>query len=178
MSPVAVLVGAPGAGKSTVGRRLATALDVDFADADALIEADMGMSVSDIFVTLGEPAFRAKEQEVIAKAMQASDGVLALGGGAIVNPDTRRALHGEQVIWLQVDIASATSRVGMNTARPLLIGNVRGKMAELMAERAPLYEEVSTITVNTSGRKVREVVDEVIEQLNLVVRDSLGDSDE
>ena len=178
MSPVAVLVGAPGAGKSTVGRRLATALDVDFADADALIEAEMGMSVSDIFVTLGEPAFRAKELEVIAKALRESNGVLALGGGAIVNPDTREALQGEQVIWLQVDIASATSRVGMNTARPLLIGNVRGRMAELMAERAPLYEEVSTITVNTSGRKVREIVDEIVAQLNLSVHSVTGVSDD
>ncbi len=164
MSPVAVLVGAPGAGKSTVGKRLATALGVDFADADALIEAEMGMSISDIFVTLGEPAFRAKELEVIARELQESTGVLALGGGAIMNPKTREALQGAQVIWLQVDIASAASRVGMNTARPLLIGNVRGKLGELMAERAPLYEEVSTIIVNTSGRKVREVVDELVEQ--------------
>lgn len=160
-----MLVGAPGSGKSTVGKRLATALGVDFADADALIESAMGMSVSDIFVTLGEPAFRAKELEVIAQALRDSTGVLALGGGAIVNPSTREALKGEQVIWLQVDIASATSRVGMNTARPLLIGNVRGKMAELMAERAPMYEEVSTITTNTSGRKVREVVEELVELL-------------
>ncbi len=167
MSPVAVLVGAPGAGKSTVGKRLASALGVDFADADAIIEADLGMPVSDIFVTLGEPEFRAKEVSVIADALRDCTGVLALGGGAIVNPDTRKALKGSQVIWLQVDIASATSRVGMNTARPLLMGNVRGKMAELMAERAPLYEEVSTIVVNTSGRKVREVVDELLEQLNV-----------
>ena len=165
MSPAAVLVGAPGAGKSTVGRRLATALGVDFADSDALIEEELGMSVSDIFVRLGEPAFRAKELEVIGHALRQSDGVLALGGGAIVNAQTREALHGHQVIWLQVDIASATSRVGMNTARPLLIGNVRGKMAELMAARAPLYEHVSTITINTSGRKVREVVDELLGQL-------------
>lgn len=167
MSPVAVLVGAPGSGKSTVGKRLATALGVDFADADALIEAAMGMSVSDIFVTLGEPAFRAKELEVISQALKDSNGVLALGGGAIVNPNTREALRGEQVIWLQVDIASATSRVGMNTARPLLIGNVRGKMAELMAERTPLYEEVSSITINTSARKVREVVDELVDLLKV-----------
>ena len=178
MSPVAVLVGAPGAGKSTVGKRLATALEVDFSDADALIEAEMGMSVSDIFVTLGEPAFRAKELEVIATALRETNGVLALGGGAIVNPQTRQALHGEQVIWLQVDIASATSRVGMNTARPLLMGNVRGKMAELMAERAPLYEEVCTITVNTSGRKVREIVDELVEALNLRVQSGIGGADD
>lgn len=178
MSPIAVLVGAPGAGKSTVGKRLAAALGVDFADADALIEEEMGMSVSDIFVTLGEPEFRAKELQVIAKALQDSSGVLALGGGAIVNPSTRDALRGEQVIWLQVDIASATSRVGMNTARPLLIGNVRGKMAELMAERAPLYEEVSTMTVITSGRAVREVVDELLEQLKSGDRASSGAADE
>ncbi|MDO8731242.1 MAG: shikimate kinase [Actinomycetota bacterium] len=166
MSPVAVLVGAPGAGKSTVGKRLASALSVEFADADALIEADMGMSVSDIFVTLGEAEFRAKELSVIGSALRECTGVLALGGGAIVNPLIREALKGTQVVWLQVDIASAASRVGMNTSRPLLMGNVRGKLAELMAERAPLYEEVSTITVVTSGRKVREVVDELLERLS------------
>ncbi|MDO9486479.1 MAG: shikimate kinase [Actinomycetota bacterium] len=165
MSPVAVLVGAPGAGKSTVGKRLATALGVDFADADALIEADAGMSVSDIFVTLGEPEFRAREVAVIAEALNSCTGVLSLGGGAILDAQTREALKGEKVIWLQVDLASAASRVGMNTARPLLMGNVRGKLAEQMAERAPLYEQVSTIATNTSGRKVREVVDELLAQL-------------
>jgi len=166
MSPVAVLVGAPGAGKTTVGKRLASALGVDFADSDAVIEAEAGMPVSDIFVNLGEPEFRKREVEVISRILRQGSGVLALGGGAVVNPDTRKALRGHQVIWLQVDLSSAASRVGINAARPLLIGNVRARMSELMAERTPLYQEVSTLTVNTSGRKVREVVDELLERLN------------
>ncbi|MFA7324181.1 MAG: shikimate kinase [Candidatus Nanopelagicales bacterium] len=165
MTPVAVLVGAPGAGKSTVGKRLASALGVDFADSDALVEAEAGMSVSDIFVTMGEPEFRAREEETIAKALDERDGVLALGGGAIMNPSTRERLQGVPVIWLDVDLSSAAKRVGMNTARPLLLGDVRGRMLRLMKERAPLYAEVSTITINTSGMKVREVVEELVERL-------------
>lgn len=165
MTPIAVLVGAPGAGKSTVGRRLAAALDVDFADSDALIEDDAGMSVSDIFVTMGEPEFRAREEAVIATALQERDGVLALGGGAIMNANTRSRLAGVPVIWLEVDLSAATKRVGMNRARPLLMGDVRAQMARLMKERAPLYEEVSTIRLNTSGMKVRDVVDLLVEQL-------------
>jgi len=172
MSPVAVLVGAPGAGKSTVGKRLAAALGVEFADSDAVIEAEAGMPVSEIFVSLGEPEFRSREVATIARLLEQSSGVLALGGGAVVNALTREALRGQQVVWLQVDLSSAASRVGMNTARPLLMGNVRGRLSEQLAARAPLYEEVSTITVNTSGRKVREIVDELVEQLGSEAADA------
>ena len=166
MSPVAVLVGAPGAGKSTVGKRLATALGVPFADSDLEIEHDAGMSVSDIFVTQGEPAFRELEEAVIAKALAEHEGVLALGGGAIMNAQTRDRLKGLPVIWLDVDLGQAAKRVGMNQARPLLLGDIRANMNRLMKERTPIYQEVSTIVVNTSGLKVREVVDEIIKQIN------------
>jgi len=166
MSPVAVLVGAPGAGKSTVGKRLATALGVPFADSDLEIEHEAGMSVSDIFVTQGEPAFREMEEAVIAKALAEHEGVLALGGGAIMNAQTRDRLKGLPVIWLDVDLGQAAKRVGMNQARPLLLGDIRANMNRLMKERTPIYQEVSTIVVNTSGLKVREVVDEIIKQIN------------
>ncbi|CAB4908080.1 MAG: shikimate kinase [Actinobacteria bacterium] len=166
MSPVAVLVGAPGAGKSTVGKRLATALGVPFADSDLEIEHEAGMSVSDIFVTQGEPAFRELEEAVIAKALAEHEGVLALGGGAIMNAQTRDRLKGLPVIWLDVDLGQAAKRVGMNQARPLLLGDIRANMNRLMKERTPIYQEVSTIVVNTSGLKVREVVDEIIKQIN------------
>jgi shikimate kinase len=166
MTPVAVLVGAPGAGKSTAGKRLATALGVAFADSDHLIEDEAGISVSDIFVTQGEPAFRALEESVIQKALVEHDGVLALGGGAIMNANTRDRLKGVPVIWLEVDLGQAAKRVGMNQARPLLLGDVRANMNRLMKERTPIYQEVSTIVINTNGLKVREVVDEIVKQLD------------
>jgi shikimate kinase len=166
MSPVAVLVGAPGAGKSTVGKRLATSLGVPFADSDLLIEQEAGISVSDIFVTQGEPAFRELEEAVIRKALAEHEGVLALGGGAIMNAHTRDRLKGLPVIWLDVDLGQAAKRVGMNQARPLLLGDIRANMNRLMKERTPIYQEVSTIVVNTNGLKVREVVDEIVKQMD------------
>lgn len=166
MSPVAVLVGAPGAGKSTVGKRLATSLGVPFADSDLLIEQEAGISVSDIFVTQGEPAFRELEEAVIRKALAEHEGVLALGGGAIMNANTRDRLKGLPVIWLDVDLGQAAKRVGMNQARPLLLGDIRANMNRLMKERTPIYQEVSTIVVNTNGLKVREVVDEIVKHMN------------
>ena len=166
MSPVAVLVGAPGAGKSTVGKRLASALKVSFADSDHIIEEQAGMPVADIFVTQGEPVFREMEETTIAAALQEHDGVLSLGGGAILNERTRALLKNVPVIWLDVDLSQAAKRVGMNQARPLLLGDVRANMNRLMKERAPLYAEVATITINTNGLKVREVVEEIVKQLD------------
>lgn len=163
MSPIAVLVGAPGAGKSTVGRRAAERLHCEFVDTDALIEAAAGMSVSDIFVTLGEPEFRAMEERVIAEALKERAGIVSLGGGAVLSPRTRDLLHAAQVVWLRVSLGDAAQRVGMNTARPLLLGNVRGTLSALLAERQPLYEEVATVTVDTTGRRVRDVVQDVVE---------------
>lgn len=164
MAPTAVVIGAPGAGKSTVGRRVAELLHVPFTDTDRLIEERAGMSVADIFVTEGEPAFRAREEEAVAHAL-AGEGVVSLGGGAVMSETTRARLTGHPVVWLQVDLADAARRVGLNTARPLLLGNVRQTMATLLAERIPLYESVATIPVETTGRPVREVVAEVVAAL-------------
>ena len=160
--PLVVLIGSPGAGKTSVGRRVAERLGVPFADSDALIEARAGMSVSDIFVTEGEDHFRQLEEDTIAEALVEQEGVLSLGGGAVMRPATRERLAGTQVVWLRVSLSDAASRVGMNTARPLLLGNVRGTLAALLEQRTPVYEEVSTAVVDTSGRTVREVTDEVM----------------
>lgn len=165
MAPVAVLVGAPGAGKSTIGRRVARVLDVPFADTDVLIEQRAGMSVSDIFLNDGEAAFRLLEEDVVAAAVAEQTGVLSLGGGAVLSERTRQVLSDQCVVWLRVDLASAARRVGLNTARPLLLGNVRAQMSALLDARTPLYQQVSTITVDTSGRPVREVVAEVLTAL-------------
>ena len=162
MSPVAVLVGAPGAGKSTVGKRVARALEVDFIDTDAVIVERAGKPISDIFVQDGEAAFRVLEEEVVSDVLATSDGVVALGGGAILSERTRALLAGHQVVWLRVGLSDAARRVGMNTARPLLLGNVRTQLKALMDARAPLYESVSTAVIDTTDRKVREIVDAVL----------------
>ena len=162
MAPLVVLIGSPGAGKTSVGRRVAERLGVPFADSDALIEARAGMSVSDIFVTEGEDHFRQLEEDTIAEALEDQEGVLSLGGGAVMRAATRERLAGARVVWLRVSLSDAANRVGMNTARPLLLGNVRGTLAALLEQRTPVYEEVSTAVVDTSGRSLREVTDEVM----------------
>jgi shikimate kinase len=162
MAPSVVLVGSPGAGKSTVGRRVAEQLGVPFADTDALIEAAAGMSVSDIFVTLGEDEFRALEADAVARALEEREGVLSLGGGAVLREETRARLVGVRVVWLRVTASDAASRVGMNTARPLLLGNVRATLSSLLEQRNPIYAEVATDIVDTSGRSLREVTEEVL----------------
>lgn len=156
--PVAVIVGTPGAGKTAVGTGLAGALGVAFRDTDADIEATSGRAISDIFVQDGEPVFRELERVAVAAALKEHDGVLALGGGAILDPQTRLLLAGHDVVWLQVDLSQAVQRVGLSAARPLLLGNVRSTMLRLMQEREPLYREVATIEVDTSERSVDEVV--------------------
>ncbi len=162
MSPRLVLVGAPGAGKSTIGRQVAARLDLAFADTDRLVEDVAGMSVSDIFVTMGEPEFRRLEEEAIELALAENDGVIALGGGAILSEVTRGRLASHFTVWLKVDLSDAASRVGMNTARPLLLGNVRGQLANLMKQREGWYREVSSATIDTSGKPVAAVVAEVL----------------
>jgi shikimate kinase len=162
MAPVAVLVGSPGAGKSSVGRRVAERLGVPFADSDALIESAAGMSVSDIFITLGEDEFRRLEADAVARALEEHSGVLSLGGGAVLREQTRQRLAGVRVVWLRVSVSDAASRVGLNTARPLLLGNVRATLSSLLDKRNPIYESVATDVVDTSGRSLREVTEEVL----------------
>ena len=162
MSPRVIFVGAPGAGKSTVGRRVADRLGIPFADSDALIEKRTGKTVSEIFIDDGEAEFRRLEREEVARALEDFAGVLSLGGGAILDPQTRPALREQHVVWLQVDLSHATSRVGMNSARPLLLGNVRGTMLAMLEQRTPLYAEVASDIVDTNGRGVKDVVGQVV----------------
>jgi len=159
--PTVVLVGAPGAGKTTVGRRVARDLGVDFTDSDELVERRAGKAVADIFIDDGEPTFRDMEREEVARALAQAGGVLALGGGAILDTRTREALLGHTVVWLRVGISTATERVGMNASRPLLLGNVRGTLIRLLDERTPLYDQVATAVVDTDGLDVAEVARQV-----------------
>jgi shikimate kinase len=143
-----VVVGAPGAGKTTVGQALADRLGVDFADVDAVIVDRVGKPIAEIFADEGEEAFRTLEEQVTAELLDRA-GVVALGGGAVLSPRTREALRGRRVVWLRVGLAAAVKRVGMDTARPLLLGNVRGRLLALLNERAPLYAEVATEVIDT-----------------------------
>jgi shikimate kinase len=161
VTPVLVLVGPPGAGKSTIGRLVADRLSVTFRDTDQDVEAVAGMSAGEIFVTKGEPAFRELEHAAVQAALTEHDGVLALGGGAVLDETTRRSLAGHRVVFLDVDLGDATSRVGLNRDRPLLLGNPRAQLRDLMAQRRPLYEQVATVTVTTTGRTPDEVAADV-----------------
>jgi shikimate kinase len=161
VTPVVVLVGPPGAGKSTVGRLVADRLSVPFRDTDRDVEQTAGESVSEIFVTRGEAAFRELERIAVRAALAEHDGVLALGGGAVLDDTTRSALAGHRVVYLDVDLSDATSRVGLNRDRPLLLGNPRAQLRDLLAQRRPLYQAVATVTVTTDGRTPEQVADAV-----------------
>jgi shikimate kinase len=159
--PRAVLVGPMGAGKTTVAGLLAEAWGTTARDTDQDVEAAEGRTISDIFVDSGEPAFRALERAAVAEALATHDGVLALGGGAVLDPDTRALLAGHRVVFLRVGLADAVKRVGLGSARPLLLGNVRGRIKALLDERTPVYESVATLVVDTDGRSPEEVADEI-----------------
>jgi shikimate kinase len=163
-----VLVGPPGAGKTTVGGLLAHRLGVLFRDTDADVEERAGKTVTDVFVEDGEAAFRGMEVEAVAAALTRHAGVLALGGGAVMADDTRRALAGHRVVFLDVDLPSAARRVGLNRDRPVLIGNPRAQLRTLLDARRPLYEEVATVTVDTGGQDAEAVTDEVLRLLGEV----------
>ncbi|MBX5447520.1 MAG: shikimate kinase [Acidothermus cellulolyticus] len=161
MPPVVVLIGPPGAGKSTVGRALASRLAVSFEDTDDVIEQRAGKRIAEIFLTDGEAAFRQLEKAVVADRLAAHTGVLALGGGAILDDDTRALLADHTVIYLEVEFSEAVRRVGLNRDRPLLLGNPRAQLRALMDARRPLYEQTATHTVGTTGRTPDEVADEI-----------------
>jgi shikimate kinase len=166
--PVLVLVGPPGAGKTTVGRVLARRLGVGFTDVDALVVERAGKSISDIFLQDGEPAFRELEREVVAQALDSVDGVLALGGGSVLAAETRERLRGHVVVHLSVGMTDGLRRTGMSTARPLLAGvNPRATFKALLDARAPLYREVATVEVDTNRRTTGQVVRAVLAALDL-----------
>ncbi|MBB5964998.1 shikimate kinase [Planomonospora venezuelensis] len=162
MSPRAVLIGAPGSGKSTVGRLLAERLGVAFRDTDADVEAVAGKPVGDIFVEDGEERFRELEAEAVRLALAEHDGVLSLGGGAILAEATRKLLAGHPVVYLEVGLSQAVSRVGLGSARPLLVLNPRSQLKKLMDARRPVYQELAAITVSTDDRAPGEVADEIV----------------
>jgi shikimate kinase len=162
--PTLVLVGPPGAGKTTVGRVLARRLGVDFTDVDAVIVQRIGKPIADMFLQDGEDAFRALERQVVAEALVSTDGVLALGGGSVLAAPTRDRLRGHRVVHLKVGVTDGLRRTGMSTARPLLAGvNPRATFKALLDARAPLYREVATFEVDTGRRSANQVARAVLE---------------
>ena len=151
-APRVVLVGPMGAGKTTVADLLGRRWDLSVRDTDQDVEAAAGKSISDIFVDDGEVAFRALERSAVAAALGAHAGVLALGGGAVLDADTRASLAGHRVVFLEV---------GLGITRPLLMGNMRARIWALLDERLPVYREVASLTVPTDGRTPQDVADEV-----------------
>ena len=162
---IIVLVGVMGAGKSTVGHLLAERLGTTLRDTDDDIVATAGKPISDIFVDEGEDHFRALERHAVVTALAEHDGVLALGGGAILAPETRELLRPHTVVYLEVGLADAVSRVGLGVGRPLLAINPRATLKHLIDQRRPLYGEVATITVATDGRTPDDIAEEILKQL-------------
>ncbi len=167
MAPVVVLVGPPGSGKTTTAAALAERLGVAARDTDADVEAVTGRSVGDLFVEHGEEHFRDLERTAVAVALEEHDGVLAVGGGAVLDAGTRQRLAGRTVVFLDVGIKDAASRIGFNRDRPLLLGNPRQQWIRLMEQRRGVYEEVATVTVQTDGRTPAQVAEEIVRAVGL-----------
>jgi len=171
MAPVVVLIGPPGSGKSSVGARLARVLGTDLRDTDADVEAAEGRTVSDIFVSDGEERFRQLERVAVAKAIAEHGGVLSLGGGAPIDEETQTVLteyaaDGGVIVFLDISLTAVVPRVGLNAARPLLLGNPRQKWLTLMKDRRPVYERLATMTVLTDNRRPSHIAAEIAQAVS------------
>jgi shikimate kinase len=162
-----VLIGPPGAGKSTIGKALAKEIATEFVDSDSEIERITGKKISDIFVEEGEAVFRKTEVEVVTALLDGFEGVIALGGGAPINTQIQEALTGVEypVIFIDVSISQAANRIGFNKDRPLLLINPRQQWMNLMSERRPIYEKLASQTVNSDSQKPHEVAKLISEKL-------------
>ena len=165
MKPKAVVIGPPGSGKTTVGALLAERLGVGFRDTDHDVEATAGKPIGEIFVDDGEQRFRDLERSAVRAALAEHDGVIALGGGAVLDAGTRSELAGLPVVYLEVGLSDAVKRVGLASARPLLVLNPRSQFRKLMEERRPVYEGLAALKVKTDEREPADIVDEIVQGL-------------
>lgn len=168
MSPAIVLIGPPGAGKSSVGAALATELGVPFADTDDLVAAAAGKPVDDIFIEDGEPLFREYERLAVARGLESltpDGGVLALGSGAVLDPDVRRMLAGPVIVYLRATFAAVARRTGMDKPRVVIPGNPRGMLRAMLEERSPVYAGLASITVPTDDTAPEEVAADLAKRL-------------
>ena len=173
--PPIILIGPPGAGKTTVGALLAARLGLGFTDTDAVVEEVAGKPVSDIFITDGEAEFRRLEREAVAAALGGSEsrddgrgtavtGVLGLGGGAVMDEQTQARLTGRAVVYLETGFAELVKRVGLDRARPLLIGtSPRAQLKSLLDQPLPVYGRLAWLTVGTDGREPEAIAAEIAE---------------
>ncbi|MFC4051466.1 shikimate kinase [Actinomadura syzygii] len=165
MRPKAVIIGPPGSGKTTIGGALADRLGVPLRDTDADVERAAGKPIGEIFIDDGEERFRELEAAAVAVALAEHPGVVALGGGAVLAAQTQELLAGQSVVYLRVGLAEAIKRVGLASARPLLVLNPRSQMRKLLEERLPIYQRLGTIEVDTDGREPAEIVEEIAKAL-------------
>jgi len=162
-----VLIGPPGAGKSSIGRSLSKEMNMPFVDSDSEIEKITQKKISEIFIDDGEPAFRKVEVEVVSNLLRDFSGVIALGGGAPINAEIQSKLERSDfpIIFIDVSISQAANRVGFNKDRPLLLINPRQQWMNLMSERRPIYERLATDTVSSDSKKPAEVAKIIREKL-------------
>ncbi|GAA2407593.1 shikimate kinase [Actinomadura vinacea] len=165
VKPKAVLIGPPGSGKTTVGTALAGRLGLALRDTDTDVEAAAGKPIGEIFIDDGEERFREMEHRAVRAALAEHEGVLALGGGAVLAAETQELLAGHTVVYLRVGLSEAVKRVGLASARPLLVFNPRSQLRKLLEERLPVYERLGTLHVDTDGRAPEEIVDEIVKEL-------------
>ena len=166
--PPIILIGPPGAGKSSVGKALAKKLSLNFLDSDKVVEEKSGKSIPEIFITDGEPAFREMERAAVIDLIENQDGVIALGGGSVMDLEvSKRLLPMAHVVFLDVSISNAAPRVGFNRDRPLLLGNPRQQWIALMEKRRSTYEALAKARVSTDNKKPVEVVEEIVKELAL-----------
>ena len=162
-----LLIGPPGAGKSTIGVALAKELSIDFIDTDQEIERETGKAITDIFVVDGEPHFRAIELQILRKVLTLESGVISLGGGAPISQEAQEAIEqsNSHTVFLDVSLATAAPRVGFNRDRPLLLGNPRAQWQALSDNRRPIYEKLADDAIKVDDMNVGQIVDEIKKNL-------------
>ena len=164
MAPRAIFIGPMGSGKSTIGKAVASALELPFRDTDSIIEELEQLPVSQIFIDKGEEYFRAIEKKVLRDELLSDGSILALGGGAPISVDAQSALKvsSAPVIYLDISLANVAPRIGFNRDRPLLLHNPRGQWQTLMEVRRPIYESIANIIIDVNGKTQKKIVEEAL----------------